>query len=207
MTRNHANHHDEGTMLQCRSVRPLDPRQASADAELADSIEQHNERMAAAIVRLQKLAKDRQRLVDFDAWQDADSTAIIELRDHVRQESWNAATEIKRLFRERHALLKQIEASLDTHCHSATEECDREEAAAEQRLAKERRALVKANPVTANAHFHDLVTGEESVQAAAERVRDLRDQIEGIASQSRQCHHDELALTHWLQAAFADLVK
>jgi hypothetical protein len=194
-------------MLQCGSVMPLDPREVSPDAELAGSIEQHNERLAAAVVSLRKLAEDRQRLLDFDAWQDAHSTVIIELRDHVQRESWDLTTEIRRLFRQRYALLKEIDIELTKQWNSATDEYDQEEAAAEQRLAKERRALVKANPVTANARLHDLVTDEEPVQAAAQRVRDLRNQIEGIASERGQCHQDELALAHWLKAAFADLVK
>jgi hypothetical protein len=196
----------DGRLLNLRGLAPLDPSAVAADGDLVAMVEGHNTRLARAVDRLGQLAADRQRLADFDAWQETDSADIAAARSRVRNESWDAVLELRRLLLERDALLAQMETRLRGRYGRASDAHDQAVAAAEKRLRKERRRLERANPATAGGHFADLVADEEPVSDAAERMAAAREALESTSADRRHLAAGLRAVTERQREVLAKLI-
>ena len=164
---------------------PLDTSGVAADGDLVAMAEVHNARLTRSVDRLRQLAADRERLANFDGWQQADSTDIGVAQLHVKRESWDAILELRRIIEECEAILGEMEKRLRERCDSLYEAHSAAVAAAEKRLAKEWPALEKANPYNAGSRFTDLVAAEEPVAEASEKLASAREAFESVAAERR----------------------
>ena len=188
------------------SLAPLEPSAAATDGDLAGMLEAHNARLARAADRLRRLASERQRLADFDAWQRAESADIATACSRVRRESWDAILELRRVLEERQAILGEMTRRLEQRCDSLEQKHGAAVAAAEKRLGKERRRMEKANPATAGSHFADLVAGQKPVAEAAEALAAARETLEFVCAARRAIGGDLSAVAARQREVFAMLM-
>lgn len=177
-------------LLNLMGLAPLGAGTVAGDGGLVTMVESHNERLARAAERLRQLAADRERLADFDAWQEADSADIATARCHVRRESWDAILGLRRVLVERDAILGEMEQYLRERYQALGDEHNGAVVAAETRLAGERRVIEKANPYNAGPRFAEVVAAEEPVAAAAEKMDSAREALESIAAARRAVGSD-----------------
>lgn len=193
-------------LLNLRGLAPLDTGVVAADGDLVAMVEVHNARLTRAVDRVRQLAADRERLANFDGWQQADSADIGAARCRVRRESWDAILELRRVLEEREALLREMEGRLRDRYSALDEAHSAALAAAEKRLAKERSALEKANPYNADSRFVELVAGEEPVQEAGEDLAAAREAFESVAAARRAVGGDLTMVTMRQREVFAWLM-
>lgn len=193
-------------ILNPRGLAPLDASAVGADGSLAGMVEMHNARLARAGARVRQLAADRERLADFDAWQQAESTDIAAARCRVRRESWDAILELRRALEERQAILGQMQARLGERCDSLDEKHSTAVAAAEKRLRKERRRIERANPANAGSHFADMVAGQKPVAESAEALASAREALESVSVARRALGGDLSAVAARQREVFAQML-
>jgi hypothetical protein len=193
-------------LLSLKGLAPLDASAVAADGDLVGVVEMHNARLARATERVRRLAAERERLADFDAWQQADSADIAAARCRVKRESWDAILELRRVLEERQAILGQMQARLGERCDGLDEAHSAAVAAAEKRLGKERRRMERDNFATAGSHFADLVAGQKAVAEAAEVLASAREALESVSVARRAVGGDLSAVAARQREVFAKIL-
>jgi hypothetical protein len=172
-------------LLNMDSLTPLDSSSVAADGDLVALIEVHNTHVVNAVERVRRLAADRERLANFDAWRKVDSATPADAQVHVDHESWDVMLELHLLLKDRETLLLEMMKRLRERYEQRDDEHTKTVALAEKRLAKQRRALERSNYATAAGHFNDLVADDEVVSRAAGNLASARDAYESAASARR----------------------
>jgi hypothetical protein len=193
-------------LLNLRGVAPLDASAVAADGDLVGVVKMHNARLVRAVDRLRRLASDRERLANFDTWQQAESADIATARCRVRREAWDAILEVRRVLDERQAILGQMQARLGERCDGLDEAHSAAVAAAEKRLARERRRMERANFATAGSHFADLVAGQKPVAEAAEVLASAREALESVSVARQAVGGDLSAVAARQREVFAKIL-
>lgn len=196
----------DAKLLNLAGLAPLNSSAVAADGGLAGMVEMHNARLARAGDRLRQLASERERLADFEAWQQADSADIATARCRVRRESWDAVLELRRVLEERQAILGEMARRLGERCGNLDEKHSAAVAAAEKRLRKDRRGLEQANFATAGSHFADLVAGQKPVAEAAEALASAREALESVSVARRAVGGDLSAVAARQREVFARML-
>jgi hypothetical protein len=175
----------DGQLLHLGGLAPLNADVVGGDSDLVAVIEPHNAQTVQAVARVRELAEGRERLADFDRWEEADSVEMAVARSLVTREAWDAILGLRRVLLEREAILKQMADRLRDRHNCLVDVHTDTVAAAEKRLAGERRRLEQANYGTAGGHFADLVADDESVAESADAVTAAKEAFESVASARR----------------------
>jgi hypothetical protein len=192
-------------LLNLNSLAPLDPTPVAVDGDLVALLEVHNTRLASAVERVRQLAADRERLVDFDVWQEVDSTTLTAAQAHVDHESWDVVLELHRLLKDCETLLLEMRKRLRERYVQRNDEHTEVVASAEKRLVKQRRALEQANYATAGGYFNDLVNQDEAVCEATANLVSAHEALESAASTWRTVIADRSAILRRQREVFAEM--
>lgn len=149
-------------------------------------VDAHNAKLAGCMERFRKLTKDREHLMCFETWADADGVTIRNESFRLRRESWDVLQDLCRILEERGNILARMEKYLQSQFGATSQERKKTVADAKKTLAKDRRGLMKANPATAESHFGDMVEYSDAVQTVDERIAATRSEIDAAASAKRR---------------------
>ena len=149
-------------------------------------VDAHNAKLAGCMERFRKLTNDRERLMCFETWSDADGVTIRNESFRLRRESWDVLQELCRILEERGNILARMEKYLQSQFGAASQERKKTVADVKKTLSKDRRGLMKANPATAESHFGDTVEYSDTVQTVDERIAATRSEIDAAASAKRR---------------------
>ena len=149
-------------------------------------VDAHNAKLTGCMERFRKLTNDREHLMCFETWADADGVTIRNESFRLRRESWDALQDLCRILEERGNIFARMEKYLQSQFGAASQGRKKTVADANKRLAKDRRGLMKANPATAESHFGDMVEYSDAVQTVDERIAATRSKIDAAASAKRR---------------------
>jgi hypothetical protein len=147
---------------------------------LADALANHGKVMDL-FKRFNRLAADRRKLVDFDAWAHKDAASFRAEWSRLLAEGWDALWELQYVLQEREALLGRVKDSLDARVAQLNAQREKVVEAVRKGMSKVHKEYVRSNPYGGEGHFNELVENSDEVNAVDDRLGPARRALESAA--------------------------
>ncbi|MFB3893283.1 MAG: hypothetical protein ACE15C_14810 [Phycisphaerae bacterium] len=147
---------------------------------LADSLANHA-KVEDLFKRFNRLAADRRRLVDFDAWAHKDAASFRAERSRLLAEGWDVLWELQYILQERESLLGRVKNALEDRAAELTSQREKVVEAVRRGMSKIHKEYVRASPYGGEGHFNELVENSDEVNAVDDRLGPARRALESAA--------------------------